>query len=423
MAMSLPFVPAFVWYAFASIATWTRLPAFEMPQLDEAGVVENGNQIGFERLSSVHPLNLTNSLAAYQRQRHLALFTVCGALGGTALSYQWAFAEPNGRPVDERHTENCAIRWQAPREGTFVVTLTARRRDSVVLRARRSIRFVDFWIVAVGDSFAAGEGSPNEDANSTSFPRSSSSQWLSEKCHRSTKSFPFLVYKRLMEMTRSKFAVHFTFLACSGAAVDGGSLSLLAQLDAVEEIRRERGKRPELLLMTAGGNDAGFTEVLGQLLRGHGVSRARSRLRLHFVAHQLERVAERIDRIAPSQVILPTYFQFGRNDRGELDVDCEQMHGITKRGLRSAELFVLKPLNELIEATAKRRGWTAVPEVTRLFDRGGLCARRPLIRSVDESARLQGDSGGSFHPNAAAHSLISDLIFSKLKFSEFLTSN
>ncbi|KAI6213508.1 hypothetical protein M3Y94_00158800 [Aphelenchoides besseyi] len=410
--MGLPFVPSFVWFVFGSIATWTRLPAFEITRI-ESPTIEESNHIEFERLSSFNPLNLTNSLNSFKQQHNLALFTVCNRLGSTALSYRWRFEYENGSLIEEKFTENCAIRWQAPRQGVFVVKLTVKQRHSIVLQTQRTVHFLDFWLVAVGDSFASGEG--------TGEITACRPQWLSEKCHRSTKAWPFLVYKRLLELVRDKFAIHFTFLACTGAAVNDGTVSLLDQLDIVDSIRNERGKGPEVLMMSVGGNDMKFAEILSQLLSGSVVSRVRSQTRLQFVSKQLDRVAERLKGLNPSQVIYPTYWSWARNDRGELDGNCDEMHGMTKRGLSSAESYVLKPLNRLIEQKAKLYGWTAVPEVTDLFARNGICAQKSLIRGVAESISVQGDTGGSFHPTSKAHVQIADLIFSKLKFSEFLS--
>lgn len=93
---------------------------------------------------------------------------------------------------------------------------------------------------------------------------------------------------------------------------------------------------------------------------------------------------------------------------------------MTKRDLRFAESQILERLNELIQIKSNEYGWTAVPEVTDLFDRAGLCAKNSLIRTSSDSIKLQGDAGGALHPTEDAHSQISDLIFSKLHFRGFI---
>lgn len=46
---------------------------------------------------------------------------------------------------------------------------------------------------------------------------------FSEKCHRSTKSWPFKVYEKLLALSNGHHSViHFSFLACAGASVARG---------------------------------------------------------------------------------------------------------------------------------------------------------------------------------------------------------
>jgi hypothetical protein len=93
---------------------------------------------------------------------------------------------------------------------------------------------------------------------------------------------------------------------------------------------------------------------------------------------------------------------------------------MTRHGIRFAQSNILQRLNKLIELKSNEYGWTAVPEVTQLFDKAGLCAKKSLIRSTSDSILLQGDASGSLHPIEKAHSQIADLVFSKLNFREFI---
>ncbi|KAI6189966.1 hypothetical protein M3Y97_00065600 [Aphelenchoides bicaudatus] len=324
----------------------------------------------------------------------------------------------DGVGVDQITTKSCAIRWKAPEKGIFAVKLIASRQNNVVFEFQRNVRFIDYWVVAVGDSFSSGEGNPDKAKNETIAGRA---DWLSEKCHRSKKSWPYKIYEKLLHYTRNRFAVHFTFLACTGASIDSGLLPILSQLDTVEAIRKLNGNGPELLMLSAGGNDVGFTSVINQLLHKRSLSASRITLRLLFVEQQLRRLAKRLkDEIKPSQVIIPTYFQFANNEEGKLDTKCADLAQMTKRDLRFAESRILQRLNEMIETKAHEYGWTAIPEVTELFDKAGLCAKNPLIRTSLDSIQLQGDTSGALHPTNEAHSQIADLIFSKLNFRDFI---
>jgi hypothetical protein len=131
-------------------------------------------------------------------------------------------------------------------QGFYTVELTVYKEDSILMHVRQRIRFLDFFIVSIGDSFASGEGNPDIPKNETKTGRA---EWLSEKCHRSKRSWPYKIYKKILNFTRNKFAVHFTYLACAGASVDGGVLPIMSQLDIVEAIRKESGMDPNLLLI------------------------------------------------------------------------------------------------------------------------------------------------------------------------------
>lgn len=63
-----------------------------------------------------------------------------------------------------------------------------------------------------------------------------------------------------------------------------------------------RGKGPDLLLMSVGGNDVGFSDILGRLLLGNSRSLFNSiQMRLFFLSHELERLSEKIKLLSPSQ--------------------------------------------------------------------------------------------------------------------------
>jgi lysophospholipase L1-like esterase len=104
-------------------------------------------------------------------------------------------------------------------------------------------------VVALGDSFSAGEGAPRFDAGTDVRDNS---------CHRSSKAWPALLAKR------RKAA--FVSFACSGAEIvdvlDGTPRSpeperTVAQLDRLRGVASV-----DLVTLTIGGNDAGFAKVL-----------------------------------------------------------------------------------------------------------------------------------------------------------------
>lgn len=130
-----------------------------------------------------------------------------------------------------------------------------------------------------------------------------------------------------------------TFLACSGASIlddstrdrDSRSRSLDVQLDDVEMIAQARGRPPDIVLMSIGGNDGlAFADLIARLLAGGVVGATRARRRLALVAQRLEYVGARLRRLGVGQTLVPTFFHFGRNERGTIDVNCEAMRGVSR---------------------------------------------------------------------------------------------
>lgn len=54
--------------------------------------------------------------------------------------------------------------------------------------------------------------------------------------------------------------------------------------------------------MSVGGNDVGYSDILGRLLLGKGKSLFNSiEMRLFYLAHELERLGEKIQILKPNQ--------------------------------------------------------------------------------------------------------------------------
>jgi lysophospholipase L1-like esterase len=98
--------------------------------------------------------------------------------------------------------------------------------------------------VALGDSYAAGEGlAPYQDGTATG----------TDQCHRSDQAYPSLLQTSGVRRFRT-----LTSVACSGATTGGvvlGSRAEPSQLVAL-------GRRTRTVTLTVGGNDIGFAAVL-----------------------------------------------------------------------------------------------------------------------------------------------------------------
>lgn len=86
--------------------------------------------------------------------------------------------------------------------------------------------------------------------------------YFSDSCYRSSKAFPYLVSQKIKNVTSS-----LSFLSCSGSTVDHGILSKNGQMERLEQMILARGAPPDVLFLTVGGNDIGFTDVISMIQR------------------------------------------------------------------------------------------------------------------------------------------------------------
>ena len=167
--------------------------------------------------------------------------------------------------------------------------------DAGPFSATQTIRFEDLLIVALGDSFIAGEGNPDVPAvwNRTARPprREStatyllrkdlpvtSAKWWDEPCHRSLLSWPVLASLHVASLSEHR-AVTLVHLGCSGAEAREGiygaqrdlpgdgrneSQTQLQQLTALLGSGDQR-VAVNALLLSLGGNDVGFADVVATL--------------------------------------------------------------------------------------------------------------------------------------------------------------
>ncbi len=135
---------------------------------------------------------------------------------------------------------------------------TDRRSFPVVVR--------NLLVVALGDSYASGEGNPR---NVRSWLRGGGSftpYWDDDACRRSVRGAPAQAALAL-ERSDPRTSVTLVYVACSGATVDSGILapqSGAGQSESqVEQAARILGGRAaDLVTVSIGGNDVGFGSIL-----------------------------------------------------------------------------------------------------------------------------------------------------------------
>jgi PKD repeat protein len=95
-------------------------------------------------------------------------FDACasGPSGGIA-AYRWTF---DGARVPVT-TQECKVSHDFPSEGVYSVSLTVVAADGTTATSAKEVTIQDFLIVALGDSYGAGEGSPNREIEPNLFTK------------------------------------------------------------------------------------------------------------------------------------------------------------------------------------------------------------------------------------------------------------
>ena len=109
-------------------------------------------------------------------------------------------------------------------------------------------------IVIVGESVASGQGNPDQPMRGT-FPNTAPAEWLDHDCYRSGQSGHAMVAQEIEDRDPGT-QVRLINLACSGATMP----RIIDQLDEAE--RLTAGKEIDILLVSAGGNDIGFGQIV-----------------------------------------------------------------------------------------------------------------------------------------------------------------
>lgn len=327
-------------------------------------------------------------------------------------------------------------------EGEYTMTVDAGiRLGWMSLNASIVEDFVveDLLIVAIGDSYASGEGNPEAPRVGSSSPArwAGSSDPKAAVTHaaarRSSVAWPARV-ALAMERVDRKSSVTFISVAASGARIDNGMLTAQGGDLAVSQIDELRhlvgGRRIDVLLIQAGGNDVGFVRAVRRLIEAdplldpicydmlientfsavrdgdwsRGVSlgykapfslvcRPDESRRGWSDLPGLDGLPGAFDRLeaALASFEVDTTVIVGYPDPTGADVageSCREivgdatppfgLHEIDRKEQELGVDFLLGPLNEAISDAANRRGWIFVDGVAEAFAAGhGYCAPWP----------------------------------------------
>lgn len=224
----------------------------------------------------------------------------------------------------------------------------------------------DFGYAALGDSYSSGVGSGNYDS-------------ASGNCKRSSRAYPALWAAAHSPQT-------FSFTACSGARTGDVLSGQLGPLNS----------GTDLVSITIGGNDAGFSDVMTTcVLQSESTCVNRVNQAKAYVDStlpgQLDQVYNAISSRAPAaHVVVLGYPRFY-----QLNGSC--IAGLSE-GERSAINGAADYLNAAIAKRAANHGFTFA-SVTAAFTGHEICSGSAWLHSLNWA-----DIGESYHPTATGQS-------------------
>ncbi|WKY13538.1 hypothetical protein Q1695_004408 [Nippostrongylus brasiliensis] len=372
----------------------------------------------------LHHNRLINSVADFEQFYGLVVVSACNLSlddGNATFHWQHYFGD---RLIQSIKSERCFATLRCAEEGIHRVQLSiSSANGEVVGIGSRTFDVRPLWIAVIGDSFASGEGNPDVPEHD-----GYGAQWLDERCHRSAKSFAAQAFQ---ELAGERQHTYLTFLACAGATVEHGILKSEArpsQLATLESISAIRGRGPDVVILTTGGNDIGFSDIINAVVHENSkfdislmdMRQVCTRVLFFFVSHQLDQVAGRLAALGAGSVFVPQYFDFTKNQYGEVDASCIASDEMSTMSMTFAERRILRRLNLLLLKKGVEHGWHVASAVPALFARKGICSSQSYIRSRQESLSMQGNAMGAFHPNEDGHRAVAKEILKLLRQSGIL---
>lgn len=339
----------------------------------------------------------------------------------------------------------------------------------------------DLLIVSVGDSFASGEGNPELPGDPARWADDgledgSPQEVAHDMAHRSSLAGPVQAALAI-ERSDPHTSVTFLFLAASGASIEEGLLGSGAEIVGSDGQRRSLRPQLELLadlvgcrdevktcqrqidslLISAGGNDIGFSFTLGSLIVLDpllAINPIYETLLNNLVTDVESQIAQlpllfnavtaAVAELNPGQVYLTAYPDSSRVAEGGRLTACDSVGNDLISGLEidreELELVmerILLPLNATLESVASEAGWVFVDDHLAAFSGHGYCGSDPYkggafagspfpdpvmpnsdpgsrwFRQAGDSVSIQGGGGafsperlgttGTFHPNEFGH--------------------
>ena len=403
------------------------------------------------------------------------------------IAYEWQVEKQQGANfhvvATSRSPRGCKVAVEVPTEGQyqarFRVTLTVRLNDGPALSRTQMCNVQEFLIVSLGDSYASGQGNPDVRGEPSKWvplsltipldcPMKTAPVWKEPAAQRSYVSGPsiaveFVEFRSHYNDARELivYVVIFLSFASSGAEiqhiVDRPQHAWQEMSQVAEAKRAVQGRTIDALLLSVGGNNAGFSSTLTTLARDHlrsdtgsseldavyialigvelwylklsvglafvgndatrKVVQDESEAKIKELGAGYQRLASEIDSgLAPKTVYITEYptgiFDLDDGSVGACGLFDLGIAQVTKEDVDLIS-YLGKKLNEMIAASVtaintETRGqprayWYLVDGIDGSFARHGYCAKESYFRQAEESCRHQGDINGTMHPNGSGH--------------------
>jgi hypothetical protein len=417
-------------------------------------------------------------------------------------------AAQSAAPVDEQGSCDRAIahfKLGTDRKAVSRVQVTVKQADTSFQLTAPSVTLRDVVIATLGDSFISGEGNPhlyrrlpNVNPDDKSGYRS---QWLDLRCHRSLFSSPGLAAWQLSRAVE-RTSVTYVPLACSGAEIHEGVVTdnyigretplqaastdadtesgwlpigngevferppgcivtvttagcnLPAQVDVLKRALQaeEAAIRPDLLVVSSGGNELGFGSMVSDAAHNAPLNRQQRireiRRRLTKLTKAYKDLAGHVDAIKPAAVAVIGYLDPTRRGNGANSY-CDDHNpgsedrtflptwvtlagfGIDRKWARFAHDEILVRLNDQLSKIAQPRHWSFLKVEDSVTATRGYCAPAHMswfytfdsananqgTISLDNlnGSKIGGVPSGAMHPNVLGHSAMAAKILAVMK--------
>lgn len=284
-------------------------------------------------------------------------------------------------------------------------------------------------VVAVGDSYASGEGAKGSD-------------WIDGYCHRSALAAPQLAANMLNQV----WSTQFSSVACSGSVIQNGpngahellNSSPMSWLGTYGQLASVTGPPIDALTVSIGGNDLDFGDIVLACMNPFTECEYDPNLRnnlntalgnlgsgLDLLIAGIQGPSGRQIQADVRNVYVTEYPDPTTGSFGDRCGNSDAQPGGGFQGISVTEADWLSqnfstPLNAALAAVVNRANnasgphpvWHFVTGISQAFVGHGYCAPDGIrwINTLTDSVASQGDQNGSMHPNPQGQQAIANVL-------------